>query len=124
MSDGDELQALIADLAEKLGNPATTGETPTYDFLSDAVLRIAGPQSRHDVTSLQSTIEQVLSIDPTAELFHKIADAYWNARDYRRVAAILTHVQATGVKATTLEQRGQLADVVRQFVTPERLNIL
>src|SRR5207253_6955390 len=67
-----------------------------------------------------------LTIDPStiAPVFQQIAEAYWSAHDYPRVAAILSHLHAASADAPTPEYRAKLADVIRRFVTPERLNIL
>jgi len=59
-----------------------------------------------------------------APMFQQLAEGYWNERDYNRVAAILTHVNVAASEAATPEYRTALADVVRRFLTPERLSIL
>jgi hypothetical protein len=66
------------------------------------------------------------SIDPNtiAIMFQQLADGYWNARDYARVTAILTHVNAAAGEAPNPEYRAALTDVVRRFLSTERLNIL
>lgn len=67
-----------------------------------------------------------LAVDPAivAPIFQQIAEGYWTAREYPRVAAILAHVHAAAADAPNPEYRAKLADVIRRFVTPERLNIL
>ena len=57
-------------------------------------------------------------------VFQRLTDAYWRARDYARVAAILGHVNAAATQAPNAEYRAALADAVRRFLTVERLNIL
>lgn len=66
------------------------------------------------------------SIEPAAiaPVFQQLADGYWNARDYGRVAAILTHVHAAATEAPNPDYRAALADVIRRFLTVERLNLL
>jgi hypothetical protein len=59
-----------------------------------------------------------------SEGFQQEADGYWSARDYPRVAGILARVQAAAAEEPNAEDRAKLADVIRRFVTPERLNIL
>lgn len=66
------------------------------------------------------------SIEPAAiaPVLQQLAESYWNARDYMRVAAILRHVQAAATEAPNPDYRAALADVIRRFLTPERLNLL
>lgn len=66
------------------------------------------------------------SIEPAAiaPVFQQLAEAYWNARDYGRVTAILQHVHAAATEAPNPDYRAALADVIRRFLTPERLNLL
>jgi len=66
------------------------------------------------------------SIEPAAiaPVFQQLADGYWNARDYGRVAAILAHVHAAATEAPNPDYRAALADVIRRFLTVERLNLL
>ena len=66
------------------------------------------------------------TVDPAVitPIFQQIAERYWTARDYNRVAAILIQVHAAALEAPTPESRAKLADVVARFVTPERLNII
>jgi hypothetical protein len=59
-----------------------------------------------------------------APVFQQLADRYWNVRDYARVAAILSHVQVAASDAPNPEYRAVLADVIRRFLTVERLNLL
>src|SRR5205085_7852385 len=53
-----------------------------------------------------------------------LIDRYWSKRDYARVAAILGHLNAAASEAPNPEYRAALADVIRRFLNPERLNIL
>jgi len=66
------------------------------------------------------------SVDPNTIgiMFQQLAEGYWNARDYARVTAILTHVHAAAGDASNPEYRTALADVIRRFLSTERLNIL
>ena len=66
------------------------------------------------------------SVDPNtiAIMFQQLADGYWSARDYARVTAILTHVSAASGEAPNPEYRTALTDVIRRFLSTERLNIL
>jgi hypothetical protein len=51
-------------------------------------------------------------------------DVYWSARDYSRVAAILVRAHELTAVTPDMESRAKIADVIRSYVTPERLNIL
>jgi len=164
----NELHGLIAELADKIKNPAAPTVGQSYAFVLDADMKVAAQDLHYDATTMRRTFEenpavlrlsdeqaaqlraelgedrdQILverfieillvivrspgkSIDGAAlaPVFQQLADAYWNAHDYARVAAILTPVRAAASEAPTPEQRAAMADVVRRFVTPERLNII
>ena len=66
------------------------------------------------------------SVDPTtvALMFQQLAEGYWGTRDYGRVTAILTHVNAAATEAPVPEYRVALADAIRRFLSTERLTIL
>jgi hypothetical protein len=51
-------------------------------------------------------------------------DVYWSARDYPRVAAILDRAHDLTAVTPDMESRAKIADVIRSYVTPERLNLL
>jgi len=106
------------------------------------VLRLAEDEAQQVRTELGQHRDQVLverfieillvivrsplkSVDPNAlaPMFAQLAEGYWNARDYTRVTAILTHVNAAATEAPNPEYRAALADVVRRFLSTERLNI-
>lgn len=59
-----------------------------------------------------------------ADQFQDICDVCWKARDYPQVAAILTHIQAAAADAPNADYRARLADVMRHFVSPERLSLV
>jgi hypothetical protein len=165
---GNELHGLVAELADKIKNPAPPEGGQTYAFTVDADVRIAQKDFHYDATTLRRSFEenpsvlrlaedetqqiraelgdnrdQVLverfieillvivrlpqkSVEATsiAPMFQQLADGYWNARDYSRVAAILTHVNAAASEAPNPEYRAALADVIRRFLNVERLNLL
>jgi hypothetical protein len=54
----------------------------------------------------------------------ELAERYWIARDYQRVVSTLEQLQIAASKAPDPGDRAALADVVRHFLTVERLNIL
>jgi hypothetical protein len=54
----------------------------------------------------------------------ELAEEYWIARDYERVVSTLEQLQATATRAADPAERAALADIVRHFLTVERLNIL
>ncbi len=66
------------------------------------------------------------SIEPAAitPVFQQLADRYWSERDYARVVAILRHVHAAAAEVPNPGYRAALADVIRRFLTTERLNLL
>jgi len=163
-----ELHGLIAELAEKIKNPAAPTVGQSYAFVLDADMKVAAQDLHYDATTMRRTFEEnpavlrlsdeqaaqlraelgedrdhilverfieillVIARSPgksidgavLAPVFHQLADAYWNAHDYGRVAAILTPVRAAASDAPTPGDRAAMADVVRRFVTPERLNII
>ena len=165
---GNELHGLIAELADKIKNPAAPALGQSYAFVLDADMKVAAQDLHYDATTMRRTFEenpavlrlsdeqaaqlraelgedrdQILverfieillvivrspgkSIDATvlAPVFQQLADAYWNAHDYGRVAAILTPVREAASDAPSPEHRAAMADVVRRFVTPERLNLI
>lgn len=165
---GNELHGLVADLAEKIKDPAPPVTGQKYAFIMDADTRVGQQDFHYDATTLRRSFEenpsvlrlseeeagqirtelgqdrdQVLverfieillvmvrspekTIEPAviAPVFQQIAEGFWNARDYARVAAILAHVNAAAGEAPNPEYRAALADVVRRFLTVERLNIL
>ena len=53
----------------------------------------------------------------------ELAEKYWIARDYERVVSTLEQLQAA-TKTADPGERAALADIVRHFLTVERLNIL
>jgi hypothetical protein len=106
------------------------------------VLRLAEDEAEQIRTELGGNRDQVLverfieillvivrsplkSVDANAvaPMFAQLAEGYWSARDYTRVTAILTHVNAAATEAPNPEYRAALADVVRRFLAPERLSI-
>ncbi|HEY6843697.1 MAG TPA: HEAT repeat domain-containing protein [Thermoanaerobaculia bacterium] len=106
------------------------------------VLRLAEDEAAQIRTELGGNRDQILierfieillvivrsplkSVDAgaVAPMFGQLAEGYWNARDYNRVTAILTHVNAAATEAPNPEYRAALADIVRRFLTPERLSI-
>src|SRR5256712_845182 len=108
-----------------------------------SVLRLAEDEAQQIRTELSQNRDQVLverfieillvtvrsplkSVDAgvLAPMFQQLAEGYWSARDYTRVAAILTHVHAAATEAAIPECRAALAAVVRRFLSVERLNIL
>jgi hypothetical protein len=108
-----------------------------------AVLRLAEDEAQQIRAELGVNRDQVLverfieillvivrsplkSVEATtiAPMFGQLAEGYWNARDYKRVAAILTHVHGAASEAPNPEYRAALADVIRRFLSVERLNIL
>ncbi len=165
---GNELHGLIADLSERIKDPAppTTGQK--YAFVMDADVRVGQQDFHYDATTMRRTFEenpsvlrlsteeaeqirselaqdrdQVLverfieillvivrspmkSIEASsiAPVLQQLAEAYWNARDYSRVTAIVAHVHAAATDAPNPEYRAALADVIRRFLTVERLNLL
>ncbi len=165
---GNELHGLVADLSEKIKNPAPPMTGQKYAFVMDADVRVAHQDLHYDATTLRRSFEenpavlrlaedeaqqirtelgvnrdQVLverfieillvivrspmkSVEATAiaPMFNQLAEGYWNARDYMRVAAIMTHVHAAATEAPNPEYRAALADVIRRFLSVERLNIL
>ena len=54
----------------------------------------------------------------------ELADRYWIARDYERVVSTLEQLQNTASRTPDPRDRATLADVVRHFLSVERLNIL
>jgi len=66
------------------------------------------------------------SVDPNtvAIMFQQLTEGYWASRDYGRVTAILTHVNAAATEAPNPEYRASLTDAIRRFLSTERLNIL
>lgn len=58
------------------------------------------------------------------EELRKELDLHWTSRDYPRVATVLTQAQELTVGVPDIESRSRIADVIRRYVTPERLNIL
>ncbi len=108
-----------------------------------SVLRLAEDEAAQIRTELGQNRDQVLverfieillvivrsplkSVDANAiaPMFQQLAEGYWSARDYNRVAAILTHVNAAATEAANPEYRAALADIIRRFLSVERLNIL
>jgi hypothetical protein len=51
-------------------------------------------------------------------------EQYWLVRDYQRVISTLEQLQATATKTVDSAERAATADVVRHFLSVERLNIL
>jgi len=165
---GNELHALIADLTEKIKDPALPETGQKYAFTMDADVRVAQQDYHYDAKTLRRTFEEnptvlrlaedeaqqirvelgenrdsilaerfieillllVRSPVKTAEataiapMFLQLAEGYWKTRDYSRVAAILTHVHAAATEAPNPENRAALADVIRRFLSVERLNLL
>ncbi len=165
---GNELHGLVAELAEKVKNPAppTTGQK--YAYTVDADVRIGQQDFHYDATTLrrafednpsvlrladdeaqqiraelgvdrdQALVERFIeillvivrspmkSVDASviASVFQQLAERYWQVRDYSRVSAILSHLHATASQAPNPEYRSALTDVVRRFLTVERLNLL
>ncbi len=108
-----------------------------------SVLRLAEDEAAQIRTELGQNRDQVLverfieillvivrsplkSVDANAiaPMFQQLAEGYWSARDYNRVAAILTHVNAAATEAANPEYRAALADIIRRFLSVERLNLL
>ena len=108
-----------------------------------AVLRLADEEAKQIRAELGEDREELLverfieillvivrspakSIEPQAiaPVFQQLAEAYWNGRDYNRVTAILAHMQSAATEAPNPEYRVALADVIRRFLTVERLNLL
>lgn len=165
---GNELHGLVADLVEKIKDPAPPSTGQKYAFVMDADVRVGQQDLHYNATTLRRTFEenpavlrlsteeaehirtelgedrdQVLverfieillvivrspmkSIEAQAiaPVFQQLAEGYWNARDYLRVAAIVGHVHAAATEAPNPEYRVALADVIRRFLNVERLNIL
>lgn len=164
----NELHALIADLTEKIKDPAAPETGQKYAFRMDADVRVAQQDYHYDSSTLRRTFEQnptvlrlaedeaqqirvelgenrdsvlaerfieillllvrspVKSVEATAiaPMFLQLSEGYWKTRDYGRVAAILTHVNAAATEAPNPENRAALADVIRRFLSVERLNLL
>jgi hypothetical protein len=59
-----------------------------------------------------------------AEDFRVGADRAWSRRDYGEVANVLVSAQTAAVAEADPDERAHISDVVRHFVSPERLNIL
>jgi hypothetical protein len=53
----------------------------------------------------------------------ELTEKYWIARDYERVVSTLEELQ-TATKTADPKDRAALADIVRHFLSVERLNIL
>lgn len=167
-AEGSDLQSLIADLEEKIKNPAPPSTGQGYAFVLDADVRVATQDFHYDANTTRRRFEdnpailrlteeeaakirgelgqerdrllverfiEILlliarspsrTVDPAtiAPVVQQIAEGYWSARDYPRVAQILGHVHVGAREAPSPDYRAKLADVVRRFVTPERLNIL
>lgn len=167
-TEGNELQGLIADLADMISNPAPASTGQSYAFVLDADVKVAAHDFHYDRTTVHRPFEdnpailrltedeaglmrielqqdrdrllvdrfiEILliiarspnrAVDPAAiaPVFQQIAEGYWNARDYARVSSILMDVSKASAEAPSPEFRNRLADVVRRFVTPERLNLL
>ena len=51
-------------------------------------------------------------------------DLHWSARDYARVASILDGAHERTIVEPDIETRARISDVIRRYVSPERLNIL
>ena len=51
-------------------------------------------------------------------------DGYWASRDYAQVASVLARAHELTTAASDSESRAKIADMIRRYVTPERLNIL
>ena len=111
-------------------------ENPTVLRLAEAeTQRIRGELGEdRDQTLVERFIEILLvivrspakTIEPPviAPVFQQIAEGYWAARDYARVTAVLTHVHAAATQAPNPEYRAALADIIRRFLSVERLNLL
>ena len=54
----------------------------------------------------------------------QLAEKYWVVRDYEHVVSTLEQLHATATKAIEPSDRAALADIVRHFLTVERLNLL
>lgn len=61
---------------------------------------------------------------PSPSDLHHVADRCWNVRDYPQLAATLTEAQAAAAAAPDAEARAKMADMIRSFVTSERLNLM
>jgi hypothetical protein len=61
---------------------------------------------------------------PDVKDYQDAADRHWSARDYPEVASLLTEVQSAAAASAAPEDRARYSDVIRRFVSPERLNIL
>ena len=61
---------------------------------------------------------------PTDHEFQEEAGRLWAVRDYAGVAAVLTRAQSAAAATSSASERAHLSDVIRSFVTPERLNML
>ncbi|HYS53047.1 MAG TPA: HEAT repeat domain-containing protein [Thermoanaerobaculia bacterium] len=165
---GNELHGLIADLADKIRNPAAPVTGQTYAFVVDAEVKVGQTDMHYDATTLRRTFEEnptvlrlaeaetqqirgelgddrdqtlverfieillvivrspAKTIEPSAiaPVFQQIAEGYWTVRDYTRVTAILSHLHSAATQAPNPEYRAALADVIRRFLSVERLNIL
>jgi len=165
---GNELHGFIAELAEKIKNPAAPVTGQKYAFVVDAEVRVGQQDFHYDATTLRRTFEEnptvlrlteeethqireelgedrdqtlverfieillvivrspAKTIEPQviAPVLQQIAEGYWTARDYGRVTAILSHLHAAATQAPNPEYRAALADVIRRFLSVERLNIL
>ena len=51
-------------------------------------------------------------------------DLHWTERDYARVAAILDGEHRRALAEPDMDTRAKISDVIRRYVTPERLNLL
>lgn len=60
----------------------------------------------------------------TAEEFREGADRAWSRRDYGEAAHVLLSAQAAAAAEANADERARVSDVVRHFVSQERLNIL
>jgi hypothetical protein len=165
---GNELHGLVADLAERIKNPAAPVTGQKYAFVIDRDTRVAQQDIHYDATTLRRTFEEnptvlrlaetetqqiraelgetrdsslverfieillvlvrspMKSVDAAAiaPMFFQLAEGYWKTRDYQRVAAIMRHVHAASTEAPSPENRAALADVIRRFLTVERLTLL
>ena len=54
----------------------------------------------------------------------ELTEKYWIVRDYERVASTLEQLQTTATQTADPDERAALADIVRHFLSVERLSIL
>ena len=161
----DDFRSVVADLADKIKQPAIPDTAQKYSFQLDADVRVAAQDFHYDHTTVRRTFEEnptvlrlteeqaaalraelgsdrdsalverfieilliiVRSPMPSAgatmigPIFLQLAEGYWAARDFGRVAAILSHVRAAANEAPRPENRAAMAEVVKTFFSGDRI---